>query len=494
MARSRYAGRAYDDALRLPACAGTPEGVPRLGSHRAGQKRPGQDRHRLRARIGLALRTAGLALGLLAGLGAQSLPPLAEGFSRAELLRETGYAFGFAGFTPGVAEGTVYYAVGHAVFHRDAQGLVTLVHAFPVQDRCEILLRDAASGSLLFADNRSGTLRVLEIATGIQTVRGLPQRTFDLIALSSGDLLASANPLWPAPNAIPGIWLVDPNGGQNHREIVRLGPGASGPLAVDPSTGDLHYATASASYPTPPGSVRVLRFGAAQVAAAITGGPALTAADATLLPARLDGAFDIVFDDRGRLLASNPRDGRIEVVRPDGTLDPVPLFGAQPGTSTLGMAFEDRGPATLAAYQPSEGGVLWVATNDWSTLAAVHAVRAARPVTTSASGPTAVAGSLRIDADGLPPSSFGVLAFNILPTLPTEIPLRLGPADVPLWWALDPQMPVLTVPFASDALGRSQVPLPYQGGLSWTLAIQLAVPTPHLTLCSSTPLEVTLLP
>ena len=52
-----------------------------------------------------------------------------------------------------------------------------------MQDRCEILLRDAASGSLLFADNRSGTLRVLEIATGIQTVRGLPQRTFDLIAL-----------------------------------------------------------------------------------------------------------------------------------------------------------------------------------------------------------------------------------------------------------------------------------------------------------------------
>lgn len=475
---------------RSPHRAGTPPGV----------SRPQRSCARLTPRRGeqfgsaLARASLGLILFASAPLAAQALPPLADGFARTEVLRETGYAFGFAGFAPDGVPGAMFFAVGHAVYHRDPQGIVHLVHAFPVQDRCEILVRDPASGTLLFADDRSGQLQVLDTQTGVQTARGLPLRTFDLVVLPSGDLLASANPLWPAPGATPGIWLVDPTGGQNHREVVQLGSGASGPIALHPVHGDLHYATASASYPTPPGSVRVLRFGASLLAAAVAGGPALTGADATLLPARLDGAFDIAFDDRGRLLASNPQDGRVEIVRADGTLDPVPLCSAQPGTSALGLAFEDQGPATFAAYQPGEGGVLFVATNDWSTLAAVHEIRAARPIATSASGPFAGAGSLRIDADGLPPSSPGVLAFNILPALAAEIPLHLGSTDVPLWWGLDPQMPLLTVPCTSDALGRTQVTLPYQGGLSWTLSVQLAMPAPGLTVCSPAPLSVTLLP
>jgi hypothetical protein len=483
--------------------AGTPSGVPPRQRNGSG----GSDRRRDRSTCASgprAPRTASLCPALMLGLtllhgfapvrAQAQLPPLAEGFARTEVHRETGYAFGFAGFAPGASPGAIWFAVGHAVYHRDAQGLVTLVHAFPVQDRCEILLHDDVHGTLLFADDRSGQLQVLDLQTGIQTTRGLPLRTFDLVVMPSGAILASANPLWPASGAIPGLWLVDPTGGSHHRDIVQLGPGASGPLAVHPVDGDLYYATASASYPTPPGSVRVMRFGAGAVAAAMAGGTALGPADATMLPARLDGAFDIVFDDRGRLLASNPQDGRVEIVRADGTLDPVPLCSAQPGTSSLGMAFADGSAATLAAYQPGEGGTLWVATNDWSTLAAVHAIRAARPVASSASGPTATAGNLRVDVDGLPPMVTGVLAFNILPALGAEIPLNLGRADEPCWWGLDPQMPLLTVTCTADALGRAQATLPYQGGLSWTLALQVAAPTPSLSLCSSAPLAITLLP
>ncbi len=476
---------------RSRPCAGTPSGVPPHVRNRS------DGSHRRRGRLALLARCAALgalALGSSPATAQSLLPPLADGFERTEIHRETGYAFGFAGFTPGSAADELYFAVGHAVYHRDAGGRVTLVHAFPVQDRCEILLRDEAQGRLLFADDRSGLLQVLDLQTGTQTARGLPLRTFDLAVLPSGELLASANPLWPSAGATPGLWLVDPTGGPNHREVVQLGPGASGPLAVHPIHGDLYYATASASYPTPPGSVRVLRFAAAALAAAIAGGPVLGPADATMLPARLDGAFDVVFDDRGRLLASNPLDGRIEIVRGDGTLDPVPLCGAQPGTSSLGMAFVDDGPATLAAFQPGDGGTLFVATNDWSTLAAVHEVRAARPIATSASGPTAPAGGLRIDAAGLPPGSLGVLAFNILPALSAETPLGIGAADAPFWWGLDLQMPLLTLPCWADARGHAQVSLPYQGGLSWTLAIQIAAPTPPLSLCSSAPLSITLLP
>lgn len=477
MARSRHS-------------TGTPPGVHR--SQRIRALLPLRFRERLEG----VLATASLGLALLAPppAAAQALPPLAEGFARTEVLRETGYAFGFAGFAPDGVPGAMFFAVGHAVYHRDPQGIVRLVHAFPVQDRCEILVRDPARGTLLFADDRSGQLQVLDTQTGIQTARGLPLRTFDLVVLPSGQILASANPLWPAPGAHPGIWLVDPTGGNNHREVVQLGPGASGPLALHPDRGDLYYATASASYPTPPGSVRVLEFGAAAVAAAIAGGPALGPANASALPARLDGAFDIAFDDRGRLFASNPQDGRVEVVRADGTLDPVPLCGAQPGTSSLGLCFADDGPATMAGYQPGEGARLWVATNDWATLAAVHEIRAARPVATSASGPAATAGNLRIDASGLPRSSLGVLAFNILPALPSEMPLLVGLPDVPCWWGLDPQMPLLTVACTTDALGHTQVPLPYRGGLSWTLSIQLAVPTLDQTLCSTRPLTITLIP
>src|SRR5690606_1651949 len=87
-----------------------------------------------------ALAILPLLLPVLAGAAAAQLP-LAPGFAARELVRETGHPIGFGGFAPGLAAGELYYAVDHAVFHRDPQGGVSLLHAFPLGSRCDLIVR-----------------------------------------------------------------------------------------------------------------------------------------------------------------------------------------------------------------------------------------------------------------------------------------------------------------------------------------------------------------
>jgi hypothetical protein len=417
-----------------------------------------------------ALRFGALAAALAAGpTAAQST--VAAGYRAVEILRETGYAFGFGGFAPGPEPGTLFYALEHRLLFRDAQGLVHPVHSFAVGSRVDLLQRPAGTGLLVYADDRSQTLRLRDLAGGTETTRPLPAACFDLCRTAGGAWLAAAHPLWPTPGARPGIWLLDPLGGAAHREIVRLGPGASGPLTIAGPGGDLYCATASATYPAPPGSTRLLRFPAARIAAAIGGGPALTEADAQLVAAGLDGAYDLVGDDRGALLLSDPQSGQVRVVWPDGRIEPRPLFAAPPGASALGLAFADPGPATFDPFQPDSGARLWVATNDWSVRAVVEEVRPARPSAHAPGGPSAGPGPIAIELAGLPAGGPASVLFNILPPLPREIAL-LEVGGVPVWWGLDLQMPPLSVAAAVDPLGRARVVLPYTGGLDWTLALQ----------------------
>lgn len=433
-------------------------------------------------------------VAVAAGLRSQAPLPLAPGYAATELVRETGHPLGFAGFTPGRGSGDLFFAVDHAVWHRDAAGNVTLVHAFPVRARCDLLVHPPGHGALYYADDLSGGMVVRDLATGTESVRPLLPNTFDLDVTAGGDLLASANPLWPGTGARPGIWLLDPQGGTAHREIVAL-DGVSGPLVVDRASGDVLYATQNASYPTPPGSVTVLRFPAARVAAAIAGGPTLTARDAVPFAAGLDGAFDLAFDDRGRLLVSDPIDGRVERIRRDGSLDPVPLVPAH-GRSALGLAFLDGGPATFDPYQPGDGGVLLVGVNDWATFGGVFAVRPARPEATSPSGPTASAGNLAVELTGLPPGGVAWVLFNHRPPLVPE-PALFEIGGAPVFWALDMTVPPLSAPVRSGATGSARLDLPYSGGLSWTLTFQaaaVATPSGVPLVVTSTPLTITLLP
>lgn len=440
------------------------------------------------------LRAAAFAALLSSALCGQSSIPLPAGYAAREVVRETGHAIGFRGFAPGRGPGELFYAVDHAVWHRDAHGMVTLVHAYPNPARCDLIVRPPGSPALLYADDRSGRLVVHDVASGTESTRALVANTFDVTAIG-GALLAAANPLWPAPGARPGVWRLDPSGGSAHREVVALPVGASGPLAVDPSNGDLVVATLPAIQPTPAGAVTLLRFPSARLGAAIAGGARLTVADASVIASGLDGAFDLAFDDRGCIFVSNPGDGRVERVRADGRVDATPFVGANP-SSALGLAFVDGDRATFDPWQPDRGGALLIAINDWSTLGAVVEVRSARPQLTSASGPIVGPGVLRLDLDGLPARQPFQILLNPLPLVAPE-PVLFELGGVPVWCAIDLRVPPLSVVVVADAAGAASVGLPYAGGVAWTLAFQAAGLDPSVSpplLVTSTPRTVTLLP
>src|SRR5690606_19334944 len=178
-------------------------------------------------------------------------------------------------------------------------------------------------------------------------------------------------------------------------------------------TGDLLYATQTAAWPSPPGSVRLLRFPAARLRTALAGGPALAESDGVEI-ARLDGAFDLACDDRGAIYVSDPQHGDVRRVAPDGRLDPTPLL-PRAARGTLGLVFVDGSDATFDAWQPEAGGALWVGTSDWLSFSAIHAVRPARPeVTATPPDPT---GPFRVAASGLPASAPAWFLVNDRPPL-----------------------------------------------------------------------------
>jgi len=105
---------------------------------------------------------------------------------------------------------------------------------------------------------------------------------YDLDFGPSGELYVSANPGF-AGNRIERI---DP--AQGTRETVVQLAGASGPVAVD-DAGNVYTVDVPASFPPPPGSYSVLRYTAAQIAFAASSGTPLTANEARIVRAGLDG-------------------------------------------------------------------------------------------------------------------------------------------------------------------------------------------------------------
>ena len=79
---------------------------------------------------------------------------------------------------------------------------------------------------------------------------------FDLAVGPGGEVIVSANPLWPAANADTGLWHVGPHG--LPREVLRLS-GPSGPVLFD-AAGNLLVAELGRVIPPPVGAVRRLEL------------------------------------------------------------------------------------------------------------------------------------------------------------------------------------------------------------------------------------------
>ncbi|MCA8943268.1 MAG: hypothetical protein KDB80_11965 [Planctomycetes bacterium] len=413
-------------------------------------------------------------IALFAGLCA--VPTCAQsigttpGFDAHTVREENTSPHAFAAFVVGFAPDQLWFAGNHEVRRIWPDGSWTGVHTLPTTDQFGLFVASPDGTELFFTDFDTDTLFRHDVIGQSVVSQPVPANAFDLAPAPSGELLVTANPLFPAPNAATGVWLVDPLGSTNHREIVRL-TGPSGPLAFDPANGDLLVAVIPYTLPPPPGSVQLLRFASATIQQALAqpGATALTAADA-ISSLALDGAYDMTFDDLGHVYVSDVNQRTIwRTERGAQTLEPAPFVAG--GTDDVtSLQFVSFGQGSFRAFQPASGGTLFVGTAPSPARVGFAAVEPARPsLSTSVASPIPLGGyDLRLR--GLPIHTHGWLCISARP-LVAEIPV-LSFDDRPLWFGLDLTAPVIAAPVALDPNGDAT--LTFQNlGAGITVSLQV---------------------
>jgi hypothetical protein len=322
-------------------------------------------------------------------------------------------------------------------------------------------------GTTLVVGSLRGKVAVLDAASGAlrDEFTGVAN-CFSATPLPNGELLAAANPLWPAPGAHGGIWQLGPN--RAPRQLLQL-VGPSAPLCLL-TNGDLVVAELGTVLPPPPGAARLLRFPAATIAAALAGGT-LTTADATAIGTGFAGIYDLVEDDVGRLLVSEPASSTI-VHTAVGQLQPVGTFcDLGPQRFATGLQFVAGTAAPFAAGQPAaHAPKLLVATSDYASWFELVAVAPARPRLTSLAGHSLPPGTHTLTLDGAAPHGFVLFAVG-LPTHAAEVPLP-GFGPHPLWLGLDPAAAIALGIAAIDGQGRANHALAHAPGATHRIDAQ----------------------
>lgn len=410
---------------------------------------------------------AGLALLLLAPLCGAQPWIAAPGFGTSAFHRDPSSPFAIGAITS-TGDGRVFAAMRHELRELDGNGGAHPRFALSSGDAFGFLLHDARSRRVFASSFLLDTLYTCELRTQTWSASRIPKNAFDGALLHDGRLLVSANPLWPSTNANTGVWLVDPSGA-SHREIVKLS-GPSGPLALA-GNGDLYVALLPTTVPPPSGSVAILRFDAARVQGALRGGPALVSGDASVRLAGLDGAYDLVFDDHGCLLFSDPNRGVVQRTRPGALLlDPTPLSSGSGGITNL--AFVPGTRARFAAYQPEDAGHLLALTSDWSASCEVRRVAPARAWLTTSPGVLAPPGPVAVHVfDAAPNATLGI-AVTFVPPGTEELHGWL--AGSPLWWSLANSSLHAWIVTSTASDGHARLDLQHPGGFTAPVWFQAA--------------------
>jgi hypothetical protein len=237
----------------------------------------------------------------------------------------------------------------------------------------------------------------------------------------NGDLIISAQPFGSGPDTDIMRVTLSPTITATSIGVI---PGASGPVAMAPN-GDLYYATASLTFPAPPGSTDVLKWTAAQVA---LGG--LTDLNATVFGADFDGGGAMDFDPKsGRVFLAETNFGlgvnKIVRVLTNKANSPV-IVNASNSISAV-QVIETGGPATFQAYQPSNGSNLFYSTTDFFSFSDVVTVKPKRPTLTASGAGTTGQGPVTMTVTGGVPN--GTMFFFFGPQssyAPTETGYTLG--------------------------------------------------------------------
>lgn len=442
-------------------------------------------------RVAAAAALSALLAGALAPDAAtQSAPTIAPGFA-ARRHFTTQSQVPFVRSALATTTGKTFVAIANQVF------VTTLALAPNQQPRFRLanedvafLAQEAGGGRVLAGGLASGVVHCLDASSGqlLATYPGV-RNAFDAEPLANGMLLLSANPLWPAGGANSGVWLVGP--GLAPRLLLQLS-GPSGPL-LRQANGDLVVGELGPIVPPPPGAARLLRFPALVVQQALAGGT-LTPADAVQTGAGFAGLYDLVADDEGRLLVSDPASGVVVHTGPGGLTPVGPWLDVGPNAFVTTLQRFDQGSAPLAAFQPNElAPSVLVTTTDFTSRLGLLACGPQRPNAAIQPDRELAVGTSSHEITEAPALGAGLVLATLQLPVPEQPIAWIG--GTPLWLGLDPNGVVPLAPFALDAQGRASVPFVNAGGFDVDVHFQTVVFAPGTSAVATTaPLTAHLLP
>lgn len=245
--------------------------------------------------------------------------------------------------------------------------------------------------------------------------------------------------------------------------------GPSGPVVVD-AHGDVYYGSNTIQFPTPTiGAEDILRFDAAQVAGAI--GPTfLTDADATVVVSGVTAPAGIAFDTEGDLFVSDSSLGTVTEYGPGGTIKSELGNDVFASCGQIVAVSNGASPSQLGAFQPQDGGALYVLSTDFSTFNDLNVLTPKRPQLTSTPASPIPVGAFSVDlAEG---PQFGTcFLFVALTTLPAEIAADFN--GTPYFIGFNPATLVTTVTLPLDGNGAFSIPA-VNHGTPGTVVLQAA--------------------
>lgn len=386
---------------------------------------------------------------LALGLSAQAPAP---GLSAEIAHTETGPLASANSFVASRDGNALYFAHQHQLYVANLAGSRQIVAWFNPGEQIGDLCVDPRDDRIWLTNFTTDGLFVFEPrTTTLRAMGSAPHNSFALaVDPASGTLLASANPLWPAPGAAAGIWAVDLVAAQ-HREIVRCS-GPSGPIAFGPA-GELVYATQDPFFPPRPGQTDLLRASPTQLAHVLAGGARLQLSDLQLAARGLDAAYDLAIDARGYAYVTDPNRGQVQRVSlTTGVIDPIPTLRTG-GLATTDLSLvAGGGGRVFAPFQPTDSGALFVTVPDWNAIRTdVIRVRPQRPALRAYPDLPLPRGPARLELSGAVPNAACALFLSVLAPVPEYQALRLD--GLPIWATLDPGFPWLVWPASSDAAG-----------------------------------------
>ncbi len=360
---------------------------------------------------------------------------------------------------------------GQEVRRVSSDGSSALVlHTFPVADFVGILAIDPSeSFAVVGFANGTGDIYTVDLTVGGAT--HLVNLTFNYDAKFAPDGWLAVS----APSQIGGqngIHRIDIGTG-NLTEIVRV-PGPSGPFDFDAS-GNLYYAPATFTFPTPLGEAQILLFTAAKIAA-LGSQQTLLEADGIQVFFGFDGIVSMLIDRAAfRIYISENNFGtginRVRLVGDSPALSPILWDGPAFEATSLESISSPKGGAAFERFQPASGGALHFSSTDFVTATRRALTPERAQVAFSGPGTTGI-GTFAMTVSKALPSAAQFVLYGPAATLTSELPVL--PYTPPLFLGLQAStLKFLPFPLVADGSGQLQLQLFNSSGATGFAAVQM---------------------